>query len=383
MGFLSNRTINRLNLANGLFGLLEQSFWIFIPLYLYQLGFSISEVFLLTAMFNAARIPLRFFSFPIVHRIGLKYALMLGIGGYCLSYPILAMVKGYDLWLALYTCVFGLFNALYWHCFHTFYTLAGEAEHRGKHMAVSQGLTLVVSALAPLLSALVVVRFGYEPFFLFSLPWLVVTLFILSGCTTIPVSRKPWAEGKTLIFNLGAKIHIAEAAAVFPLNIGWLFVLYLYVEKLVSLGGIVTFGIVAQILYQLWLGSMMDRGGGRFIANMAGGLRSILVIMRAFLPLSVPRILGAETLGGGANTHHMIAQPTVMYNAAKHSDDAFWYWLFAETAFDLGTIIGCVAAASLLWLGVKLQLVILLALPGVLTVWWLTYRYYGKHYADI
>jgi hypothetical protein len=183
------------------------------------------------------------------------------------------------------------------------------------------------------------------------------------------------------MFTLGAKIHIAEASAVFPLSIGWLLVVYIYLGKMVTLGGILTFGILIQILYQLWIGKVIDRRRGHLVANIAGGLRAAQAIIKAFLPLSFSRIVGLETLNGATSVHHSLSISTAMYNAGKNSDDTFWYWFFAESAFDCGTIIGSGGVALLLLCGVPLQLTILLALPGVLTVWWLTYHYFGKeHY---
>lgn len=379
MGYLANRTINYLNIQGALVSLLELAFGLFAPLYFYKQGFSIPEVFGLIALFNATRMPLRLLSFPIVRLIGLKAALMLGATGFCLSFPILGMVKGYDIWLLAYIFVFGMFNALYWHCYHTFYSQAGEHEHRGKHLSVALGLGTAISALAPFLSSIFITQSGFQHFFLLSVPLLMIMLAVLSRCENPPAHRMSWADGKKLIFNLGARIHLAEASAVMPLNFGWIFIVYLYAEnKMEMFGGIVTFGMLMQVIYQIWLGNVIDKGSGRNVAHVAGCLRMMQAIAKAFVPLSLPTVLALEGLTGVTNSHHALAQPTVMYNAGKESFDPFWYWLFAETAFDLGTILGAGGAALLLLWGLPLQLVMLLALPGIFTVWWLTYRYFGR-----
>ena len=377
MGFFTNHTINYLNLQSALLGLLEQVFGLFLPLYLYTQGFSLPEVFCLLAVFNVARLPLRLLSFPIVHRVGLKPALMIGTAGFCLSFPILGMVKGYDVWLLAYILIFGMFNALYWHCYHTFYSLAGEHEHRGKHLSIALGLGTAVSALAPLLGAIFIAQASFQKFFLLPVPLMFAMLFVLSRCKNIPVHRSSWKDGKKLIFNLGARIHLAEATVVFPMNIGWLFVLYFYAQNRMEVfGGIVTFGMVIQILYQLWLGRIIDGGAGREIAHVAGAMRLLQALGKSFLPLSLPRVLALEALTGATNVHHGLALTTTLYNTGKSSSDAFGYWLFAETAFDLGTILGAGTVALLLWWGVPLRLTILVAVPGITAVWWLTHRYF-------
>ena len=48
---------------------------------------------------------------------------MIATTGYCVTYPLLGT---YDIWLLAYVILHGAFNATYWHCYHTFYSLAGE-----------------------------------------------------------------------------------------------------------------------------------------------------------------------------------------------------------------------------------------------------------------
>lgn len=379
MGYLSNRTINHLNIQASLLGLMEQAFGIFVPIYLYKNGFSLPEVFLLFALFNTARIPLRLLSFPIVRLVGLKYALMIGTVGYCLTFPLLSMVKAYDLWMLLYLLIFGTFNALHWHCFHTFYSMAGEQEHRGKQISVAAGLGTAVSALAPLLGALFIESSSFEKFFFLPLPLMVMMLMVLNRCQNISVTKSGWHEGKKLMFNLGARIHVAEASAVYPMHIGWIFAVYFMAGEMTTLGSLITFGIIVQIIYQLWIGKVLDSGRGNIIAHIAGALRLMQVLAKAFVPLTIPRVMAIEALNGATSAHHSLSQPTAMYNAGKDAADTFWYWLFAETAFDIGTIFGAGSVALLLWSGVPLQQTILLALPGVLYVWWLTHHYFKSN----
>jgi hypothetical protein len=379
MSYLGNSTINCLNIQGALMGLLEQASVLFAPIYFYTQGFSLPEVFVLLAVMNAVRLPLRLLSFPIVRRVGLRAALMVGAAGYCLSFPMLNFVKGWDGWLIAFVLGFGGFNALYWHCYHTFYSMAGEKEHRGRHLSVALGLGTAVCALAPVLSGILIARTGFQKYFLLPIPLMLLMLAVLSRSRDVPVHRVPWREGRSLMFNLGARIHVAEASVVFPLNVGWMFVVYFFTRgRMAEFGGIVTFGMVIQILYQLWLGNVVDRGAGRSVAHVAGGLRLAQALGMAMCPLSLPRILALQTLSGATNVHHGLACTTTMYNAGKGSHDPFWYWLFAESAFDLGTIIGAGLVALLVYLGVPVQLTILVSLPGITAVWWLTHRYFPK-----
>lgn len=384
MAYLRNSTINCLNIQGALMGLLDQATLVFAPIYFYTQGFTLPEVFVLLAVLNVARLPLRLLSFPIVRRLGLRAALMVSAAGSCLSFPMLNLVKGCGGWLVAFVFVFALFSALYWHCYHTFYSMAGEKEHRGRHLSVALSLGTAVSALAPILSGFLIAKTGFQKYFLLPIPLMLLMLAVLSRSRDVPVHRVPWREGRTLMFNLGARIHVAEASVLFPLSVGWTFVVYLFTGgRMAEFGGIVTFGLVIQILYQLWLGHIVDRGAGRSVAHVAGGLRLVQAVGMAMCPLSLPRILALQTLSGATNVHHGLALTTTMYNAGKGSHDPFWYWLFAESAFDFGTILGAGAVALLLYLGVPVQLTLLLSLPGIAAVWWLTHRYFPKTAATV
>ena len=131
MSYLTYWSINYLNIQGALFRILEQACDIFVPLFLFSRGFALPEVFGLLARMNAVRMPLRLLSFPLVRKVGLKAALMIGITGYCLTFPIIGMVETYDIWLFIFVVAFGVFNSIYWQCYHTFYSLAGEHGHRG------------------------------------------------------------------------------------------------------------------------------------------------------------------------------------------------------------------------------------------------------------
>jgi hypothetical protein len=123
----------------------------------------------------------------------------------------------------------------------------------------------------------------------------------------------------------------------------------------------------------------VDGGKGTLIVHTDGMLRFFVVIARAFLPLSLPHILGLEAIAAIGDVHHTTVQPTVLYNAGKQYPHPIWYWLFAETGWDIGALIGAGGSAFLLWQGMELRHVILMALPFIAVLWWLLRNYFIKH----
>lgn len=379
MAFFSNKTINYLNLHLALVNVLDQSYWVFSPLYFFERGFSIPAIFLLLTLLNFMRMPMRFLSVPLVHRFGLKIPTMLGAAIYGLSFLILIKVKGWDGWLLFYAIVFSFGNSMHWLCFHAYYSLAGDPQKRGRQVAIAQTLTVALSALAPLFGAFIIADVGFTPYFLMSVPVVIATLLTLSRCQNIRVKPIHWQEGKKAIGALSPKLHLMESCAAYPLNVGWMFVIYLYMGKITSLGDIIAFGMVVQMLYQLLLGALVDRGRAGIIVNISESLRGLSVMAKALIPLSLPTIMATVTLESIANVHHAAIFPTALYNSTKHTPYPLWCWMLTEMAWDTGTIVGAGGTALLMYSGMELRHVILIALPFISILWWLLHRYFMGH----
>ena len=379
MAYFSNRTINCLNLHTALAGLLEQAYIAFAPLYLYTRGFTVAEILAFIAVSILLRSPMRLLSLPFIRRFGLKSAVQVGMAGYALSFVVLSHVKGLDLWLLFYMLVYSIFNSMHWFAFHTWYSIAGEHAQRGRQVAMGYALTAMIAALVPLLSAVTIAREGFKDYFLLVFPLTALMLLNLSRCRNIAVPHVRWADGRSAIASLGVKIHLLESVAAYPLAIGWLFTLYLYIGTITPLGGIITFGIIAQIFYQLLVGSWVDSGRGPAVVNAAGSLRMAATLGCAFLPLSLPAIFSVQAVFGAGDVHHLATAPTAIYNSAKQSANTLLYWLFAEMAWDAGTFFGAGFASLLLWKGMGLRHVILISLPPMGSLWWLLHRYFSRH----
>ena len=223
MAFLSNKTINRLNLHLALVNLLDQSFTVFGPVYLYTKGISIAGILLIITALNLLRMPFRFLAFPVIRRWGLRNAILIGATGYGLSFPVLSLVKGVDGWLGLYILMYAVFNSMHWFCFHTFYSLAGEHENRRKHFAAAQALTTGFAAIAPLISGVFILHEGFKSYFLLAFVLIGLMWLTLMHCESGNIGKVHWHNSGGYIKSFGAQIQFLEAASSYPIMICWLF----------------------------------------------------------------------------------------------------------------------------------------------------------------
>ena len=375
MGFFSNKSITHLNLSNSFFELMTQIANVFAGLFLYQHGFSLYEVFFTLGGIALGRICMRFLALPLIHSLGLRRTVMIGLLGNGTAILMLSQVqKADDIWFALYLVLYTAFNSMYWLAFHVYYTLQGSDAHRGKQYAVRNAFILSWQALFPILSAFVINNLGYHYYFMLAVPIAFLAFLPLLKCQdTITPVKIVFSRNNLLSFGVRSSIFSAIYDSV-SANC-WVFMVYLYFnEKMLSFGSILTFGIVVQILWQIFIGRHVDKGKTLRISAIGGMVMSCNILGRSLLSLSLPVIMLLEFAYAIGKLHLNSVKDVVTYNESHATDTIISYWLFTEMTRDTGNIIGTLSVAFLLYKGFALHEAIAIALPAVLMLWYVLTR---------
>src|SRR5262249_55230122 len=82
-----------------------------------------------------------------------------------LSYPMLGEVTGADESLLLYCLALAVGDTFYWTCYHAYFALLGDNEHRGHQVSAGVALSALVGIAAPLLGAASLEMLGPLPTF--------------------------------------------------------------------------------------------------------------------------------------------------------------------------------------------------------------------------
>ncbi len=211
MEFLSNRSVNYLNLHNGFVEMLNQIVLVFGSLFLYEHGFSMAEVFFMLGFIPLGRIFTRILSFPLIRRIGLRNTVAVGLVGWCTSILLLAQVQGIDSWFVAYVIVYTLFNPIYWVCFHTYYTIMGEEKKRGRQYAVRSVCILIGQAVFPLISSIIIRLMGYHWYFGLAVPISTIAFLLLMRCPDRPIPEAAWNWSVVPLRSVGVSTGIFKA----------------------------------------------------------------------------------------------------------------------------------------------------------------------------
>ncbi len=380
MSFLKNKAINLLNIHIALIRLAGLFSGVFVPIFLLQKGLSIPIICLFSALSSFIRIPARIFQVPLTKKIGAKPSVIIGIIGTGVSYLFLTLAQGIDIYLWLYVIIGGIFSALYWQLFHYLFTYYGNNHERGQNISVQIIFAELIQIAGPLLGAIIINYQGFSSYaiFIFSILFLAI-VFIL------PLSKYPsinnicsFRRALKEEDKYGMKISIWSGAIEASYAYIWIIVIYLTLGELVSFGGALTMGILVGVILQAIIGKHIDNGKGKMVNSAGLGLSLFTLLGRAFLGytlFSISILEGISRFSGNVNNSVFSVS---YYNKAKDSKESFWHILLAETGWDVGSIMGLLGVALLVFIGVSPRFAILIGIIPMILLWRVLHNYYKK-----
>jgi hypothetical protein len=143
-------------------------------------------------------------------------------------------------------------------------------------------------------------------------------------------------------------------------------------------GGAQAAAALAGAIGGLLLGRWIDAGAGRQAVWLAIAAMAVVILLRAGAPIHPVLAVAANTLGALASCLYTPTLMTAMYNQSKRSPDAMRFQLVAEGGWDAGAIIGLLAMAALMALGLAPSATILVSLVGLALGFVLLRRYYAN-----
>ena len=181
MSFFGNDAINRVNLQGGVQALAQGAGGLFLLVFLIRQGVPVPLAFLTQAAIVAGRFAVRPLMLPLAIRFGLKPLLIAGALAMAAQFPLLAEVRGVDAALLAFGLVCALADVLFYVPRNAYFAAAGDAEHRGKQVAIGQALEASAGIIAPLLGAWALVSVGPR--------WTFAAVALVQAASAIPLVR--------------------------------------------------------------------------------------------------------------------------------------------------------------------------------------------------
>lgn len=186
----------------------------------------------------------------------------------------------------------------------------------------------------------------------------------------VPAGPVPTARESVRCADLvGTLAFAADGWICAGLGMAWPMVLFSAMgERYEALGATAALGAVVGAASGLVCGRCVDRGGRERMLPWAAAALAAAVALRAaegWVPVG-PGVVHAVGAAAGALWGPVLM--SVLYDRARRSGSAYRYQLAAETGWDAGASLGCVAAAGTAWATGVPSLALLPALLGVVAV---------------
>lgn len=237
---------------------------LFVPIYLYTIGFGLVRIALYYAAIYALCLLLLPFGGMICRRHGYEHSILYSSPFLIIYFLALFAIPYHPFFAVVSIVAIAIRHVLYWPGYHAnFATWSGDGE-RGKEVSNHTAINAVMAALAPAIGGLIVNFFGFAPMFI-----LVVVLVFLSN---VPLFRSP-EHFEPREFSYGKAFRSLVDKANRPtflafLGFGedlvflvfWPLFIAFVIKDAFSIGAIVSLSMLANILVTLYVGKWSDDG---------------------------------------------------------------------------------------------------------------------------
>jgi MFS family permease len=337
----------------------------FIGVYLYQQGVSLAGVFLSYTGILALRFAFRSLLPTLVAMIGMRHTLIFATFLQAVQYPMLALVHGVGLALALFCAASALGAAFYFTCYHTFFSALGDEQRRGMQIGIRQIMMSAAAVLGPALGGAALALFG--PWAAFGAAAIVelgamVPLFALSEVDPGPMApTDSFAAFKTGALLLATDGWISNAAVL-----AWNIIMFRSLsEHFDVFGGALAAAALVGALFGAVLGRFIDLGHARKALWFNAAVYGLNLVIKAVCGENPAIVVTVTIVTSMLTGFYIPALMTAFYNDAKRSRSPFRYQIASEGAWDVGGLLVTVIAAALCAAGAPLQVALVLALVMV------------------
>jgi len=324
------------NLAIQSFGLSLIS--IFIPIYLLQLGYTVSNVLLFMIFYFGMVAVFSPLSALFANKFGFKHVILFRTPLLLAFMAGLYFLPNFRNIIFFIAIVGGIAGSLYWISINSIFSKASDKKHRGKQVGKLVSLPSFASLLGPLIGGFVAVAFGMDI--------LLIISFVILLVSPIPLffTKEVKPHVKFSLKKLMTKEHakflkgfLADGPRFVAGAILWPIFVYIILNDTVSVGIMATLGSVGVILFTVYIGKISDKINRNVLLRLGGILGALIWSIRIFAKQAWHVFV--LTFCAGMFTV-LIDVPFIAMSfdkASKDKDDAFI--VFRELGLGFGRVI--------------------------------------------
>lgn len=285
--FLKNKEMNGIYLAYGIDNFAMGLVSIFVPIYLYKMGYPIFVILLYYFMLPINSVIFASLIAKTVARVGVKYSILVS-ALFKICFLVSLRFLPDHAWLFAILPTFNVLKTQFASLsYHLNFVEHSDSEHRGRQVGALQATALFASITAPLIGGLLIAWLGFS--------WLFATAIVLIFVSSIPILKLKrvantvpfnpqgiWKdifkkENKPLFMSFGG--YAVEEWIGFVV---WSLFLFIMVQKTEAFGALHTIvtGVTFVVFYVV--GKLSDKSDKRHIIKVSNVLYFFGWVARLF-----------------------------------------------------------------------------------------------------
>lgn len=343
--------------------------FIFEPIYLWKLNFSLVQILWFYVLLYVWYILLIGFGAKFASRFGYKHAIFVSNIFYVAYWISLFLIDEYRGLFFIAPIFFALQKSWFWPAWDADVSISSRRVQRGRVVGMFYALVQGAFILGPILGGLVSERLGFLSLFILAAVLMMLSAFPLFRSPEIYTKhefkfKNLWATLKEYKQNFFGYWGYAEDLMVMSL---WPVYMFIVIPDIVDVGFITTIATLVGTVLMLYIGKLTDRIDKRRLTQVSSLLYALTWIFR-FLGKTPVGVLVMDSVSRTGKDVMNVPMVALTFDRAgsRGPDHAIAYSVFYEFSLSVGKIVTALAGIVILSLTGNIFLVF--GLVGVLTL---------------
>ena len=375
--------LTRLYIFQAFMSFAKSMIGMFVPVYLYSLGFSISEIIIYGIGVSVAFLFFIPLAVKTIKKIGFKYTFLLTVPIYFSHIITLNYIDTNPALFHLAWITIGMYIAFFWPAFHSEMALNGTKSHRGSEVGTLQIITTILRSFGPFIGGVILGTLGY---------WdLLITISVIVSIGLIPllftqdIKLKNYDFGfrdyirliKSKKHNLAKIAFAAEGIEGHALGVFiWPIIVFLLLgQDFVKLGILLTVVSLIGVMFIFYFKKYIDKNNKNKILKVTTKLLSLHWFFKALiLSFGGVFLFFVESLSKLIGGVFGLSFMSIFYNNAKKAGEYMDYIILRELYLHVTKILFLTLMLGVFYVyGESIRVLTYIIIIGVVMPFALTY----------
>jgi len=269
---------------------------VFVPAFLYNLGFSLQEIILYFLIRELAELVMVLPTTVSMQRGGIRRTFAVGCLMTIVNLFLLFLLPDYRNLLFLTAIIEGIAISLFFLPYHYMFSEAVTKKGGGQQLGFMDIIVSIVAALGPLIGGVVADATNLQFVLLMAVSFTVLSLTpLIRKSRPHLVNKISYSMPFRLLFSRDSVSNMGFGITEMVATIIWPLFIFLIVKNYATLGFVVSGSLLVIILLDLTIGKMTDNGHSRWLLR-TGSLSSALIHICRILATSTPIVAAMNIL---------------------------------------------------------------------------------------